>query len=68
MAGAEAIRIAFRLGVRVSDISQNLEPVDDEGTPESWAYVVNDLDPSEAQKELDERQAKDVSVLRGLLR
>ena len=62
MSGAEAIRIAFRLGVRVSEISQNLEPMDEEDdSPDSWAYVVHDIEPEEAQKELDERQAKDVS-------
>jgi monodictyphenone polyketide synthase len=62
MSGAEAIRIAFRLGIRVSEVSQNLEPVDEEDdSPDSWAYVVNDILPEEAQKELDDRQAKDVS-------
>ena len=64
MSGAEAIRIAFRLGVRVSEVSQNLEPVDEEDdSPDSWAYVVNDILPEEAQRELDDRQAKDVSHL-----
>lgn len=64
MSGAEAIRIAFRLGVRVSEVSQNLEPMDEEDdSPDSWAYVVHDIDPEEAQKELDERQAKDVSCV-----
>ncbi|KAJ5401084.1 hypothetical protein N7465_011573 [Penicillium sp. CMV-2018d] len=57
-AGIEVLRIAFRLGVFVGDVSQNLETVDTESS-DSWAYVVYGLTVDEAQKELDEIQAKE---------
>lgn len=51
--GAEVIRIAFRLGALVDQVSQNLQPRPAEGTGDSWAYVVPGVAPEEAQKELD---------------
>lgn len=57
-AGIEVLRIAFRLGVLVGDVSQNLETLDTESS-DSWAYVVYGLTVDEAQKELDEIQAKE---------
>ncbi|PYH40860.1 uncharacterized protein BP01DRAFT_386964 [Aspergillus saccharolyticus JOP 1030-1] len=55
-AGAAVLRIAFRLGVYVSDVSQSLEALDPDSS-DSWAYVVHGLTVEEAQKELDEIQA-----------
>ncbi|MCJ1247985.1 Atrochrysone carboxylic acid synthase Agnpks1 [Trapelia coarctata] len=53
LAGAEVVRIAFRLGLLVAEVSQNLEARDLTSSPESWAYVVHDVAPDDAQKELD---------------
>lgn len=55
------LRIAFRLGVHVSDVSQNLEAIDAEA-PDSWAYVVYGLTPEDAEKELDNIHTRDVSL------
>ncbi|KAJ9142487.1 Ketoacyl-synt-domain-containing protein [Pleurostoma richardsiae] len=56
LAGAEVVRIAFRLGVLVDDISQNLQPrhASSEGpSGGSWAYVVPDVAAEDVQRELD---------------
>ena len=58
--GVEVLRIAFRLGIHVNDVSQHLEAPDGE-TLESWAYVVYALAPKDAQTELDKIQTQDVS-------
>ncbi|KAF4206983.1 hypothetical protein CNMCM8927_004078 [Aspergillus lentulus] len=52
LAGAEVVRVAFRLGVLVADVSQNLEPADAAGDRGSWAYVIPNITPSEAEEEL----------------
>ncbi|OJJ96972.1 hypothetical protein ASPACDRAFT_33832 [Aspergillus aculeatus ATCC 16872] len=57
-AGVEVLRIAFRLGVFVANVSHNLEDVDAEAS-DSWAYVVHGMTVDEAQKELDDIQAKE---------
>ncbi|KAK1751370.1 Non-reducing polyketide synthase aptA [Echria macrotheca] len=61
VAGAEIVRTAFRLGVLVDQVSQNLQPRDpsESGTPDSWAYVLPDVTPEDAQRELDAIHAKD---------
>ncbi|KAI0192448.1 hypothetical protein F4808DRAFT_475822 [Astrocystis sublimbata] len=61
LAGAEAVRIAFRLGVLVNNVSQNLQPPDSSSTgkPDSWAYVVPDVAPVDVQKELDELHTRE---------
>jgi len=56
LAGAEVVRVAFRLGVLVYEVSQNLQPCQpstEAGPGESWAYVVPDVAADEVQKELD---------------
>lgn len=55
LAGAEVVRIAFRLGVVVADVSQNLQPrpLTDTSPPETWAHVVPDVAADDVQKELD---------------
>lgn len=61
--GALVVGIAFRLGVVVDDVSQNLQPrpTAESGSGESWAYVVPDVSPDEIQKELDTIQRTEVS-------
>ena len=61
LAGAEVVRIAIRLGVLVDELSQNLEPRDVGGSPDSWAWVVTEVTEALVQKELDASQARNVS-------
>ncbi|KAL7783877.1 polyketide synthase-like protein [Trichoderma ceciliae] len=51
--GAEVIRVAFRLGALVDQVSQNLQPRPADGAGDSWAYVVPGVVAEDAQKELD---------------
>ncbi|KAF2201576.1 ketoacyl-synt-domain-containing protein [Delitschia confertaspora ATCC 74209] len=55
LAGAQVARLAFRLGVTVHEISQNLEQRDvlSSEPVDSWAYVVSDVQREEVQRELD---------------
>lgn len=61
--GAQVVRQAFRLGVLVNEVSQNLETRDltDTNSPDTWAYVLANVSAEEVQKELDLLQAKEVS-------
>lgn len=59
LAGADAVRLAFRLGIHVQGVSENLEARDLSENPDTWAYVVHDVDPSAAQKALDALQTKE---------
>lgn len=62
VASCEVIRIAFRLGVQVDQISRNLQPQSTAGGPsDSWAYVIPNAIAEEVQAELDSIQAADVS-------
>ena len=63
LAGAQVVRQAFRLGVLVDEVSQNLQPRDsiDTGTPDTWAYVLPDVAVDEVQEELNAIHAKEVS-------
>lgn len=58
------MRQAFRLGVLVDEISQNLQPRDltDMGTPDTWAYVLPDVVADDVQQELDAIHTKEVSL------
>ncbi|KAJ5769696.1 Type I Polyketide synthases (Type I PKS) [Penicillium odoratum] len=60
IAGAEVVRLAFRLGVLVDDVSHNLQARDlaNNGQPDSWAYVLPNVAPGEVQQELDAIHAK----------
>lgn len=60
LAGAEAVRIAFRLGVLVDEVSQNLEPREEGTSPDTWAIVVTGVTEAAVQKELDTIQSKTV--------
>jgi hypothetical protein len=62
-AGAEVVRIAFRLGVHVDEVSQNLEARDLTGPPKTWAYVVPHATVEDVQNELDTIQTTEVSLL-----
>jgi Starter unit:ACP transacylase in aflatoxin biosynthesis len=66
LAGAQVVRQAFRLGVLVDELSQNLQPRDltDTGTPDTWAYVLPEVAADEVQQELNAIHAKEVSLVR----
>ncbi|KAE9364958.1 putative polyketide synthase [Stipitochalara longipes BDJ] len=59
--GAQVVRQAFRLGVLVAEVSQNLQPRDltDTSTPDTWAYVLPDVSADEVQQELDSIHVKE---------
>jgi monodictyphenone polyketide synthase len=59
LAGADVVRLAFRLGIHVQGVSENLEVRDLSETPDTWAYIVHDVDPSAVQKALDGLQIKE---------
>ncbi|KAK9425979.1 putative Non-reducing polyketide synthase 8 [Seiridium unicorne] len=59
VAGAEAVRLAFRLGVVVNRVSSNLESRDQTSTPAFWAAVVPDVTIEEARAGLDAFHAKE---------
>ncbi|EDU45231.1 Polyketide synthase modules [Pyrenophora tritici-repentis] len=51
--GAQAVAIAFRMGVHVQGVSHQLEARELDETPKTWAYVVHNIDPKDAQAELE---------------
>lgn len=51
--GAEAVRIAFRMGVLVDEISQSIEAREAGSPSDSWAAVVMNVNEATMQKELD---------------
>ncbi|KAF2178414.1 putative polyketide synthase [Zopfia rhizophila CBS 207.26] len=53
LAGGDAVRLAFRMGIHVQGVSENLEARELSESPDTWAYVVHNVDPAAAQKELD---------------
>ncbi|KAL9079974.1 MAG: hypothetical protein Q9157_001171 [Trypethelium eluteriae] len=59
LAGADAVRLAFRMGIHVLSVSENLEARDLSESPDTWAYVVHNVDPIAAQKELDSIHSQD---------
>lgn len=63
LAGAEVTRLAFRLGVLVYEISLNLQPRDlrSPDAPDSWAYVIPNVEADVVQKELDAIHTKEVT-------
>ncbi|KAH6635113.1 putative polyketide synthase [Chaetomium sp. MPI-SDFR-AT-0129] len=58
--GAQAVRLAFRLGIEVDSVSHSLHARDptDSSTPDSWAYVLPDVTAAEVQRELDAVQVQ----------
>lgn len=59
--GVESVRVAFRLGIHVDNISQSLEVCEAEGPRESWAYVVTGVSLEEIQKEVARYNSDSVS-------
>ncbi|KAI1762104.1 putative polyketide synthase [Hypoxylon sp. FL1150] len=59
LTGAEVVRVAFRMGIHVDEVSQNLEPCPLSGSPDPWAYVVSEVSPDDVQEELNAFQAKE---------
>ncbi|SLM39055.1 polyketide synthase [Lasallia pustulata] len=59
LAGADAVRLAFRMGIHVQDVSENLEARELSESPDTWAYVVHNVDPAAAQKELDAMHSRE---------
>lgn len=61
--GAEVLRQAFRLGVLVHQVSQNLYHADihDDAPLDSWAYVVPNVTAKQVQQHLDTLHKKEVS-------
>ncbi|OKL55335.1 hypothetical protein UA08_09374 [Talaromyces atroroseus] len=53
LAGADAVRLAFRLGIHVISVSENLEARNLAESPDTWAYVVHNVEPVAARKELE---------------
>ncbi|KAF9889867.1 hypothetical protein FE257_006957 [Aspergillus nanangensis] len=51
--GAEAVRIALRMGVLVDEKSQNIEAREPGSQAESWAAVIQNIDEETIQRELD---------------
>lgn len=64
--GAQVVRLAFRLGVVVDEVSRNLqpaEPTESNATPDSWAYVLPNITAETVQQELDAVHASEVSAI-----
>lgn len=60
-AAAEVIRVAFRMGVHVDEVSGNLEPRDTSGAaPDSWASVIPGINPEDVRRELEAHCAREV--------
>ncbi|KAL9094769.1 MAG: hypothetical protein Q9165_003040 [Trypethelium subeluteriae] len=51
--GAESVRVSFRLGVYVDDLSRKLEAPHPDGILQSWAHVVTEMSQDGVQGELD---------------
>ncbi|KAH6722851.1 putative polyketide synthase [Leptodontidium sp. MPI-SDFR-AT-0119] len=58
LAGASAVRLAFRMGIHVQSVSENLEARDMSESPETWAFVLHNVQAAVAQKELDAVQSR----------
>ncbi len=48
------MRIAFRLGVYVDEVSRKLESPQPDGSLQSWAYVISEMTQEHVQKEIDQ--------------
>jgi monodictyphenone polyketide synthase len=64
--GAQVVRQAFRLGVLVDEVLQNLEPPDTTkgSSLDTWAYVMPNVSVEEVQHELDAIRPEEVSLSR----
>jgi monodictyphenone polyketide synthase len=57
--GANAVRIAFRMGIHVQEVSNHLEVPQTAEDPKSWAYVIHGVGPKDAQRELNANQSSE---------
>jgi hypothetical protein len=51
--GADVVRLAFRMGIHVLSVSENLEARELSEQPDTWAYLIYNVDPVVVQAELD---------------
>ena len=63
-AAAEVVRIAFRLGVHVYEVSSLLEAPETAGDAESWAYVIPGVKAETVQAEIDTYNRESVGAFR----
>ena len=63
-AAADVVRIAFRLGVHVYEVSSLLEAPAAAGDAESWAYVIPGVTAETVQAEIDTYNRESVSAFR----
>lgn len=61
--GPEAVRVAFRLGVYVDDISRKLESSHPDGIPQSWAHCVPAMSQDKVQAEVETYNMEAVSLI-----
>jgi hypothetical protein len=61
--GVESVRVAFRLGIHVNNVSERLEARDQDGNYDSWAYVLTGLSVAKVQEELDRYNKEAVSAV-----
>ena len=59
LAGTDAVRIAFRMGIHVQDVSENLESRDVAERSDTWAYVIHNVSLAVAQEELDAMHSRE---------
>lgn len=59
--GPEAVRVAFRLGVYVDDISRRLESSHPDGYLQSWAHCVPAMSQDKIQAEIEKYNTETVS-------
>ena len=59
--GVESVRVAFRLGIHVDGVSERLESRDQDGTYDSWAFVLTGLSVEKVQEELDRYNSESVN-------
>lgn len=60
--GTEAVRVGFRMGIHVDQVSRSLEAREPDNSPESWAYVVTGVTSDVIQQELDRFNKETVSL------
>ena len=59
LAAADSVRLAFRMGIHVQAVSENLEARDLTESPDTWACVVHNVDQATVQDNLDTMQARE---------
>lgn len=62
VAAPQVIRVAFRLGIHVYEVSSLLETPAAKGDPESWAYVIPGVQADVVQAEIDAFNKNTVSI------